>query len=186
MKICIIDGCERKLKAKGYCDLHYYRYRVNGNPLTFKERYAVKKITKEEFFWLNIKKTDTCWIWEGNKNKDGYGRINFNSKHQLAHRYAYELLVGCIPENKLICHHCDNPPCCNPEHLFLGTDRQNTDDKLLKKRHKNGQKLSITSVKEIKKLLNNGLTQKKIGEIYGVTRSAISNIAYGQSWSNIE
>ncbi|MFC5992921.1 HNH endonuclease signature motif containing protein [Pseudonocardia hispaniensis] len=73
-----------------------------------------------------------CWPWSGTRNKKGYGRF----KHALAHRVAYKLATGTDPGQFLVCHTCDNPPCCNPTHLFLGDDRSNQHDSKMKGRRR--------------------------------------------------
>lgn len=87
-----------------------------------------------------VKKTETCWLWTAGLDKDGYGKfaIGLGGKAQIhtrAHRFAYEIFVGPIPVGMVVCHRCDNPPCARPEHLFLGTPKDNNDDKVTKGRH---------------------------------------------------
>jgi len=89
-----------------------------------------------EIFFKNISKDnhpDGCWIWEGRKDKDGYG-ILWNKKAIKAHRYSMELHGNKVPHDMLACHHCDNPPCVNPEHLFIGTNLDNVQDSIKKGR----------------------------------------------------
>lgn len=100
--------------------------------------YEGKRWTPEEF-WGFIEKTDTCWIWNGKRDKDGYGEISFLGRAQKAHRIAWKLSIGPIPPKIMVCHHCDNPPCCNPAHLFLGTAKDNTQDMISKNRNAHGK-----------------------------------------------
>jgi hypothetical protein len=133
-------------------------------------------------FLNKVKKTNNCWLWEASlRNKDGYGQFRLNGKMRLAHRVSWQLFNGATTLSVL--HKCDNPPCVNPNHLFLGSQLDNIRDCINKGRFKSNvgennprAKLSITDVYKIKNRLNSGLTQSKIGKIFGVSQSAISRI----------
>lgn len=89
----------------------------------------------------NIKITDTgCWEYQGARNRDGYGTVGsgIRSRSMLAHRKAYKLKFGEIPKGLCVCHKCDNPPCINPDHLFLGSMKDNMQDMVRKGRSANG------------------------------------------------
>lgn len=77
-----------------------------------------------------------CWLWIGHRNGDGYGETGYGGKFRYAHRASYELLIGQIPKNKVIRHRCDNPPCVNPEHLIVGTKKENHTDMITRGRHR--------------------------------------------------
>lgn len=81
-----------------------------------------------------------CWEWQAFRHKKGYGLTTYRRTNLAAHRLAYTIVVGPIPEGQLVCHRCDNPPCCNPAHLFLGTMVDNAQDSADKMRHFNGRK----------------------------------------------
>lgn len=92
----------------------------------------------EDRFWSKVAIVDdetSCWEWQAGKLKYGYGRVRVGDKNQLTHRIAWSLIYGEIPEGICVLHHCDNPPCCNPKHLFLGSIADNNADCVAKGRH---------------------------------------------------
>lgn len=156
----------------------------------------------DEKFWakVDIRGDDECWEWLGAVTSEGYGKvkrrkINGNSGIP-AHRYAYYLKHGKFPDN-MCCHHCDNPRCVNPSHLYDGTAKENSRDcmergrstvvKLLGKKGEDNprSKLTESTVREILQLFKEGLNNKQIAARYGVTHSNISAIRKGKSWGNI-
>ena len=145
-------------------------------------------------FWGNVKKSNGCWIWTGCVDDRGYGRFCLNGKGERAHRVAYTISVGKIKEGLCVCHHCDNPICVNPDHLFTGTHAMNMQDKINKGRSNSpigeahgSSKLSTDEVKEIKlHLKNGGITQAKLAEMYGISDSGISEINTGKRWSHVQ
>jgi hypothetical protein len=88
-------------------------------------------------FLENVNKTESCWIWTGYKQSNGYGQIGVNYKNKLAHRVSYEIHIGKIPDGFLVRHSCDNPSCVNPSHLLLGTQKQNLEDMYFRERDNN-------------------------------------------------
>ena len=88
----------------------------------------------EQRFFNKVDKTYGCWNWIAHKNPAGYGRITVNRKDYTAHRMSWILHKGAIPGGLFVCHHCDNPACCNPNHLFIGTNRDNRRDSVKKGR----------------------------------------------------
>ena len=93
-----------------------------------------------EQFWSRVQKTEFCWLWMGSRDVNGYGLVrkwvDGKSKQLLTHRVAYLLTYNEIPDGLSVCHACDNPPCVNPDHLFLGTFRTNILDRWRKERLK--------------------------------------------------
>jgi hypothetical protein len=103
-----------------------------------------KRIPLEDRFWTKVDKCGPvpehvpelgpCWLWMASRFAGGYGRIDVNKHSKVAHRVAWGLVKGDIPDGLLALHRCDNPPCVNPDHLFLGTHKDNTQDALSKGR----------------------------------------------------
>jgi len=83
-----------------------------------------------------------CWLWTGSINKDGYGQVRIDKQTLKVHRLAWEEVNGPIPDGLRVCHHCDVPACCNPAHLFIGTQRDNVTDMINKGRFKGGSFLN--------------------------------------------
>jgi HNH endonuclease len=149
-------------------------------------------------FWNKVNKTSDCWIWTASRNKKKYGCFKLKGKTELAHRISWEIHNGTIPDGMSVCHHCDNPPCVRPDHLFLGTNKDNVNDRISKKRfvdfnwlkpyqqagEKNpSSKLCQIDVDSIRKLYSDGLmTRKELGLRYNVTRCCIDNIINKKSW----
>ncbi len=107
---CTIDGCVNIAHAKGYCNKHYLRNKINGSP----NNVAFLRIsgTLEERFWARVERTEDCWIWRGCKRPDGYGQFrDVNRKPMLAHRLSYQLAIGEIPKELVIDHRCHTRDC---------------------------------------------------------------------------
>ena len=134
---------------------------------------------------------DECWPWLGTKDRNGYGVIGDEHRRQIrAHRIAYERQNGQIPEGKLVLHACDNPPCCNPAHLRVGSEADNSADRVTRNRVPIGathgmSKLTETDVREIRRLLAVGRSQESIGRQFGVSQSVVSDVNVGRTWSHV-
>ena len=136
-RVCSVEGCDAPVGAhgaKGMCAVHYSRMRRWGTT----ELVPHPPPDIEERLWGHLKVTDTgCAEWTRSTTTKGYGCIQFKERLALTHRVAWELTNGPIPEGLCVCHRCDNPPCCNPEHLFLGTYADNIHDMIAKGRGRN-------------------------------------------------
>lgn len=160
----------------------------------------------EETFWSKVNKNSgivmphmetECWIWESYKDKDGYGlhvHPTQNRRKIRAHRMAYLLHYGVDPKEKSVLHHCDNPPCVCPDHLFAGTQKENMQDMIKKGRRtqpdvsgtRNGRaKISEKDVLFIREHYRNGMKGKDLASRFGVSVSTIKRIWKGENWKHI-
>ncbi len=96
----------------------------------------MKAIGREGLFYKNVRIGPDCWFWVGRKSTKGYGKLSEGNVELRAHRVSYELFVGSVPDGLLVLHSCDNPECCNPNHLSVGTNKENILDKVSKGRFK--------------------------------------------------
>lgn len=169
------------------------------------------KYTPEEriaAFYAKIDRSagpDSCWPWMAGRNHFGHGQLWEGSRKVLSHRMAYELTFGPIPLGMVICHRCDNPPCCNPAHLFLGTVADNNADRDAKGRASQGDahysrarpemvprgeahgrsRLTETDVRIIRSLLASRVPQHRIAALFGIGQNTVSAIKTGKTWVNI-
>lgn len=121
-----------------------------------------------------------CWEWLGYCNVDGYGQINIGLGRFLTHRVTWVMVHGQIPKGMKILHICDNPPCCNPAHLWLGTNADNSADMVAKGRAATpGAKLTSNQVEAIRA---DARIQREIAIDYGITRQNVSLIKRGEIW----
>lgn len=158
-----------------------------------------------ERFWSKVSRTDdldSCWEWKAKTVGNGYGQISIGGRPEnggrfiMAHRIAYELELGEIPEGLRVLHTCDNPSCCNPRHLFVGTDKDNAIDKMKKGRWRGGcppgenssrAKLTWDQVYEIReKYRTGGFTMQMLASEYGIWKGTIAKIINNQTWKEIE
>ncbi len=151
----------------------------------------------EERFWPKVdrRRPDECWPWMAALSTGGYGNFKAWSYQNIrAHRIAYALTTGEDPGDLLICHRCDNRPCCNPAHLFPGTDKDNSDDKIAKGRARSGNHtgannpralLSEDDVREVWRLIGKGWTNTAIGQKFKVHHATISVIRRGKAWRHM-
>lgn len=168
----------------------------------WKQVYHQRGKTLNIKFWekVDIKSENECWEWRASRSKKGYGSFwlslgNSNSKLIPAHRMAYALQYNLIiiPPDMCVLHHCDNPPCCNPNHLFLGTNNDNVQDKVRKGRMNplKGEKnpcarLTEDDILSIRKSRANGETCVSIAKRYSMTSANISHIARGKGWKCVK
>ncbi len=143
-------------------------------------------------FWLKVEKTDTCWLWTDKHNRGGYGWVYAGKSFHtnLAHRISYILTNGPIPKNLHVLHHCDNPPCVNPAHLFLGTQADNNRDMYAKgraarisARGERSPRARLTSTQVLAIFNDHTSRTCDLAREYGVSWTCIGHIRDGRSWS---
>jgi hypothetical protein len=144
---------------------------------------AWKIASRKVPFWDRVLRGEDCWEWQAARTTAGYGEY----RSTYAHRHAYELAVGPIPRGLFVLHHCDNPPCVRPDHLWLGTNADNMRDMVAKGRGLRGSaqpmaKLTEPDIPEIRRLAASGMSRTEIGRRYGVTYTAISHVLAGRTW----
>lgn len=128
-----------------------------------------------------------CWEWQGGYSVGGYGVMLERKTVVLSHRYIFQLTYGPFAPGLSICHRCDNPPCCNPAHLFCGTHAENMQDARQKGRAPEGErhassKLTQAQVAAIRAAVTNGRTQRQLATQFGVEPTTIWHVVHGDSW----
>lgn len=142
------NTCKRDGTIKGrpvnWLKGHHIRVNNPHGPVPVKDR-----------FWKHVKRNENssqCWEWTARRDGDDYGQVQVEGKTRGAHRIAYELAKGMIPQGQVVRHTCDNPPCCNPAHLITGTAKQNSADAKARGRIRNYSHLTAANVAEMRQL----------------------------------
>jgi hypothetical protein len=143
---------------------------------------------KAKDFWKQVSRAGPteCWLWQGGIQSAGYGVF----RGHLAHRIAFQLSTGTDPGDLFVCHHCDNPPCCNPAHLFLGTVQDNSDDMKAKDRQNKARgedsSRAILTETDVVAIRNSPLTHRQLAIQYGVSQSAIAHARQAKNWQHLQ
>lgn len=176
---CEVCGGALKAGARKYCSAACYRIVQRSRPVDVR-------------FWSKVEKTSTCWLWRGGVNPDnGYGYFSWAARYGRmrpvgAHRVSWELTHGPIPEGQSVLHHCDQPLCVRPEHLFLGTQKANMEDAAQKARLRvprpTARKLTEAQREDIRRrYAAGGVTMRALAAEYGVTTPYIHLIVHKRS-----
>lgn len=148
------------------------------------------------FSWdrVGVGGAEECWPWLGSLNTWGYGDCLWKGRRVNASRAAHESVVGKVSPGLVICHTCDNPACCNPSHLWAGTQAENLADCRAKGRqvyvtgadhHRSTAKLTEDMVREARRLYAAGVSQSEIGRRWGLNSSTISRAVRGKKWAHV-
>jgi hypothetical protein len=169
VSICTVNDCARPIRARGWCTKHWSRWRRKGDPLDDSPR-GKRPIAASARFWPKVNKGETCWLWQG-AVATGYGVFNAGSgKAVYAHRFAYEELVGPIPNGLTLDHLCRTPRCVNPEHLEPVTQAENS---------RRAAKVTQADVDAMRQRWSAGESQASIAASFGVNSGTVSRIVRG-------
>lgn len=154
--------------------------------------------TWSQRFWKYVKRgnIDECWSWTAATNCRGYGKFTLDGRRQRANRLAYILGVGPIPDGLYVCHACDNPGCCNPAHLWVGTAKENIQDAVRKGRMKaNGGSLphhcgssnpvAVLDEEKVLEIRSSDESNHELARRFGTNDSNISLIRLGKTWTHV-
>jgi hypothetical protein len=149
--------------------------------------------TVEDRFWSKVDKRgpNECWNWTGAINSSGYGSFRLDGKVGSSSRTSYSLEYGEIPVGLHVCHRCDNRPCVNPAHLFLGTNEDNHLDKIAKGRQARGESAGIANLKEsdvraLRDAARSGQTVTNLSKQTGIAYCTVYSAVHGMTWKHIE
>ncbi len=139
-------------------------------------------------FYTDVAQNDDCWIWRGPTNNKGYGQISVARKFYLAHRIAWELVNGSIPDGLCVMHKCDNPACVNVSHLGLGSHAENMHDSVVKKRHAFGARnghAKLTNELVLAMRARTGESVRVLAREYGVAVSTAYGVLSRSRWRHL-
>lgn len=194
MDTCSIEECSNLIGrhgAKGYCPMHYKRYLRHGDATLITRLPRGSSLEAALCFsgW-RVSQSTGCWNFAGHTNGDGYGAVTKDRAPYLAHRAAYEVWVGPIPDGHVIRHTCDNRPCINPAHLLTGLPVDNTQDAVDRERTANGErhgmhKLTDDEVNSMRReYARGGVTQRALARRYGCSQAQVNNVLLRKQRAN--
>lgn len=178
---CMVDECQSRATARGYCNAHYQKWLRWGRPegLTYLE---MAKVRIERH--ISPEPNSGCWLWTGHAAQSGHGIIIFKGKKRGAHRVSWIAHNGQVNDDAFICHKCDVPSCVNPSHLYVGNAKTNSRDMVERGQSPCGErggraKITWAQASAIRK---DSRHLKEIAKDYPITPTAISYIKNGKTW----
>ena len=185
---CQVDDCDRKRTRRGLCTSHYTRFveygdPLKGPPIRRKRKDGSTLAEALAFDTPSGLSPDECWPWQGNIAATGYGRVSVDGKVLNAHRAVMVNLHGDLPEDSVVRHTCDNPPCVNPSHLLLGTQSENVEDKRGGRARQGRQILTEDDVRAIRQRVKSGETVRAVSLDYPqVTYHHLTSVVREEAW----
>jgi hypothetical protein len=185
----------KRQKQREYAKASYWRKKNGEGP-----RPPGRPANTPDVLWSKVDKKgeDECWNWLGFKNEDGYGRVQINDWQYYAHRVIYNLVFPDVinikapkltDEKGFLLHTCDNPSCCNPKHLWVGTHKENMEDKVKKNRQKRFPsdtgprcKLTMQQAKEARQLRKEGISTRELALRFGLSLPSMKTLIRGDSY----
>jgi len=189
-RVCTIEGCDNTQNGQGLCVGHQYRLKKYGSPHICPRGHA----PPEERFFRRVEKSDGCWMWTGTKAPNGYGRFQSGGKgspHLGAHRFSYEMHKGKIPEGMVVMHSCDTPACVNPDHLSVGTHKENTADMIQKGRKapfvNYGERsgAAVLTEEKVRYIRSSPLRNVDLAAELGVVPSVVHAVRHRKTWRHV-
>lgn len=197
---CSQSGCRKPPPyTRGMCGMHYTRWKRGASLDKREER---RGLCLSERFWqyIDVGDWDACWEWTGSRHKQGYGQFVLyepSKRNVLAHRMAWEQFWR-RPLRQWALHQCNNPPCCNPLHIYDGTPAQNTADSVAAGTYSllpggkavgeaaGNAKLTDQAVRDIRRrYAEGGVSQQQLADEYGVNQTKISDVVRRRTWRHV-
>lgn len=171
LKNNISCGCFQKEKAAIFCKENFYK--------------GIEKQLLDNKLTVSGPLKTSCWLWKGSLHRSGYAAITVGGKHSTAHREAYKLWVGAIPKDKEVCHLCHIKHCYNPQHLKLGTHKENMEMSVKAGRIGTPKVINAKIAFNVKQLLNKGINNTNIATRLGIPQTVVADIKRGKTWRHV-